>query len=303
MRNAGEHQRALLFDFLKAARHAVETSVDFANFAHARQLVEHLRVIAGAYAGRGQAQIAQRLVDKAGDDRRTNERQQGGDDPPACPGLTQRGIDPGAVEQQPVGVAFEHEADPQARAVVHDVSKIEMFVQPRVHRDFKPPGEFGMIHRRPLIARTARVDVDAFFFRQIFEQRNPVLRVGVNQRQPREIDQAGDLSRGLLDLGAEFEQAKALEPSRQAGADQQDDEQKSAPVQAAEQRADPARHTGKWTERESRRAADRDRATPRRLVGRGRDFVRISLRRCRGRRHSPRPIRSGCSADALRRFR
>ncbi|OIQ71098.1 hypothetical protein GALL_472880 [mine drainage metagenome] len=203
--DAGEHQGALFFDFLQAARHAVEATIDFADFAHSRLFIKHLRVVSRTDSGGRQAQVAQRFVDEAGDDRSANECQQGGNHPPRHPGFAQGGIDARAVEQQPVVVAGNAKADPQSRPVVDDVGESKLFVETRVHCALQPVGEVGVVHRHPDIAGIARIDVDAFLFRQIVQQRDAVLRIGVDQRQPGEVDQAGDLLGNLLDLGPQFE--------------------------------------------------------------------------------------------------
>ena len=100
VRNAGEHDRAVLLQLGKLLRHAVEADVHLANLAGHSLFVESAgSKVAVAHAVGGKRQAFERLVDQPGNRRRPGERQDAGGHQPDQPGAPTRRCEARAIHQ------------------------------------------------------------------------------------------------------------------------------------------------------------------------------------------------------------
>ena len=94
VRNAGQHDGAVLFDLDQLARHAVEFDVDFTDLAGRHFFVQFAgREVTFAHPAGGDRQVPQWAIDQACDQRRSRQRQRGRGHQPDDPGLADRWVE------------------------------------------------------------------------------------------------------------------------------------------------------------------------------------------------------------------
>jgi hypothetical protein len=87
VRDAGQHDGAVLLDLRQLIRHAVEADVDRADLVGAGPFVEPVRLVfAFAHLAGGARQLLERPVDEARDERGAGQRQHHRRDQPHQPG-------------------------------------------------------------------------------------------------------------------------------------------------------------------------------------------------------------------------
>ena len=232
VRDAGEHERAVLLDLREALRHAVEADVDLADLAGGHGLVELAGFkIAIAHAACGERQFLERAVDQACDHRSPGQREQGGGAQPDQPGGAGHRPDARGIGEQPVGIAIDRKTDPQTGFAVDF---------PRYHRVGAEPGAQPRadiaaqrieVVAQELVAGFARGDAKAFFVGQRLDQRDARDRVRMHQRRAAEVDQRGELLRALQRAWLVLQRAKGLKPGHDAAHQQHGKKEKSAPEQ------------------------------------------------------------------------
>ena len=190
MRDAREHEGAVLFDLAELLRHAVEADVHLADLAGGHGFVELAGVeIAVAHAAGGERQALERAVDEARDQGSARQRENRGCGQPDQPGGARHELDARRIDPQPIGVFVDREADPQARLFVHLACHQGVFAQPGLEQ-FRHLFAGGIVVVRAKgVGGLARRDAHVFFIGQRFHQRHAGDRVGVDQGRPAQIHQ------------------------------------------------------------------------------------------------------------------
>ena len=230
VRNAGQHHRAVLFQFGQLLGHAVEADVHLADFAGHHLFVQ----VAGGEvsvfdAVGGVRQLLERAVDQPRNGRSAGQRQRSGGDEPDEPGAPARRAEARSVHQQPVGVAVDVEAHPQAVFSVHALrhdgvgpqAPGQLLGQAAAQRAAFQQGEF--------VARLAGENAHAFLVGHRLDERNPRNRVGVHQRCAAEVDQRGNLLRRVQRAGLKLQRPQRLQPGQNAAYQQQRQQKERAP--------------------------------------------------------------------------
>ncbi len=131
MRNAGQHDGAVLFDLGQALRHAVEADVDLADFAGVDFFAQAAGTkIALLYPAGSKRKFLEGAVDQARNQRSTRQRQRCGHRQPDHPGFAATHIQACRISAQPVFVALDVKADPHTALVVDTVRNHRVFTQP-----------------------------------------------------------------------------------------------------------------------------------------------------------------------------
>jgi hypothetical protein len=136
VRDAGQHDGAVLLYLRELARHPVEAHVDLTDLARHRRLVKARIELAFADACRCEGQLLQRLIDQAGDRRRAEHRGNQRDADPQGEGAPGHRADASRIDLQPVRVAIDREADPEARRSVHRAR--DQRIGPELPTQFEP---------------------------------------------------------------------------------------------------------------------------------------------------------------------
>jgi hypothetical protein len=154
---------------------------------------------------------------------------------PDQPGAAAHAAEARGVEQQPVGVALDGEADPQARLVVHAAGHggafAELVDQLLGHAQVERAAGVGL----EAVVGLARQDAHAFLVGQRLDQRDPGDGVRIHQRRAREVHERGDLVGRLNGARLVFERAESLQPGDRAADQQQREQEESAPEKAEAQ--------------------------------------------------------------------
>ena len=238
MRDAGEHAGAVQLNLRELVGHAVEADIDFPHFARGHVFFQPVAyVVAAAHAGGGHGQVFERAVDQA--------RQQGGahkgggaqaHDPQQPGAAAQHGAHARAVHEQPVGVALDGKADPQARLVIDAAGHEGAGAKARHEFLADALLQGAVVKEGEAVIRLVRSDAHFFLLGQRFDERDAGDGVRVDERGAREIDQRGDLPRALDGARFVLQRAKKLIP-RQGAAQQHQRQQKEGAPEKAQARA------------------------------------------------------------------
>ena len=233
MRDAREHQRAIRLELFEVLHHLVETAIGFGRDAHAA-LGQRLGRLSRADLARGEREPRERPVDEARDERRAEQRQREREHAPASPLQTGDVIELIAVERDPVIVVVDLEADPDAGDVVHRLRDHRLVAEPAAHVALDQPVQRLVGLETILVGGFARVHAHAFIALQILQQCAAQVGIGIKEGGTGELDDRDELQRHALRARLAFDHAKALEPRGDADRDQQRDQRKGPPEQAAE---------------------------------------------------------------------
>ena len=230
VRDAGQHHGALLLQLGQFLRHAVEADVDLADLAGHGLLVELAGgKVAIAHAVGGVAQLLEGAVDQARDHGRAGQRQQARRAQPDQPGAaTGRGV-ARLVQQDPVRVLVDGEADPQAFLAVDAARQDGVGPQARGQQLVEALVQLRGRHLFKAVAGLARLDAHAFLVGHGLDQRHPGDGVRVLQRRPAEVDQRGDLLGRVQRARLEFERPQRLQPGQDTAQQQQGQQEEGAP--------------------------------------------------------------------------
>ena len=230
VRNARQHHGAVLLQLGQFLRHAVEADVHFADFAGHYFLVEVARCEVAVLDAVGRVgELLERPVDQPRNGRRTGQGQRPCRDQPDQPGTAARRAEARAVHQQPVGVAIDVEADPQAGFPIHVLRHDG--VGPQALGEFvgQAVAQGRALQKLELVARLARQDAHAFLVGHGLDERHTSNGVGMHQRRAAQVHQRCDLLRGVQGARLELQRPQGLQPRQNAPHQQQRQQEESAP--------------------------------------------------------------------------
>ena len=230
VRDAGQHDRAVLLQLGEFLRHSVEADIHLADFTGHRFFVELAGgKVAVLHLVGGVGELFERTVDEARNHRGTGQRQRTRRDQPDEPGLAAGGREARAVHQQPVGVAVDGEAHPQASLAV-DAARQNCAGAEATGQLFRQARAEGRLRQVfELVAGLARQNPHAFLVGHGLDERDAGNRIGMHQRGAAQVHQRCDLLRGLQGAGLEFEGAQRLQPRQNTADEQQREQEKRAP--------------------------------------------------------------------------
>ena len=194
---------------------------------------QRLGTLALGDGARGGGQARQRQVDQARNERGAEQRQHADHAGPAEPLHAGQAVEPFALEHQPVGVAVDLEADPEAGDAVDAARKA------RVGAQLVLDDRFDLRHQRIVRRRVDHVgghqrdDADAFVADQVEQQFAAQVDRRVGQRGARDGDDRDHQFGGLLDLRAALDGVDHADPRRHRQRGQEPEQQEGAPEQAA----------------------------------------------------------------------
>ena len=233
VRDAGQHDGAVLFDLRQRAGHAIELPVDGANLAPGAGLAEHAAgEIALTDPRSSLRQVLQWAVDQAGKRRRARQRQGGRDDEPDDPGGARRRVQAGAIGEHPVAVAVDGKTHPQPGFAIHAGGQHRLRAQATLQLARHALGQGIVAEHLETVVRLARQDAYAFLLGHGLDKRNPGDGVGMHQRGPAQVHQRGNLLRQLHRARLQLEHAQRLQPRHDAEQQQHRQQAEGAPEQA-----------------------------------------------------------------------
>ena len=146
--------------------------------------------------------------------------------------MARRAAETGAFGAQPVAVAVDREADPQAVLLVDPVRDLGARPEPGAQLLRDAAAQPVVVERFELVAGLARHDAHALLLGHGLDQRHPVDGVGMDQRRAAQVDKRGNFLRGLERARLQLHGAQGLQPRNHAAQQQQAQQKKSAPEQA-----------------------------------------------------------------------
>ncbi|AZR85655.1 hypothetical protein BBB37_13900 [Bordetella pertussis] len=207
------------------------------------QVADFQRTLLGQRRGRfaarehlgGARQPRQRPVDEPHADGRADQRQQQRRGAPAQPFDAAGQADLLALEDQPVQVLVDLEADPEAGYLVDPPGDLGFGSETHADmlRDPLPVVVVGQ--RLGEVGELARVDLDAFVGGQVQQQLAALVRMRIDQGRTRDIDGRDHPLRHLIGARLQLHAEEDLQPGAQADQHQCREQQKGASEQAETQ--------------------------------------------------------------------
>ena len=233
VRDAGKHDGAVVLHFGQLARHAVETRVNRQDFRGGDGLVQRAgSEIPLPHPERSQRQLLEWLVDQARYQGGPGQRQYGDGDQPDDPCLAGGTVETGTVCAEPVAIAIDGEADPEAVLLVNLVGQFGARAQ-QCHQFPCDALACGVgVKRVDAVTGLPRHDAHAFLLGHGLDQGDPADRVRVHQGGAAQIHQRRDFLRGLQCPGFGLHGPNGLQPSRHTAQQQQTEQEKRTPKQA-----------------------------------------------------------------------
>ena len=232
VRNAGQHDGAVLLQLGKLLCHAVEADVHFADFTGHRFFVEAAGgEITIAHAVGGIRKLLERPVDQPGNGSSAGQRKGACRDEPDQPGAAAGGAEARAVHQQPVGVAIDVETNPQAIFSVHVLGHDGVRAQALGELVGQAVTQCSAVEQREFVARLARQDAHPFLVGHGFDERHARDGIRVHQRCTAEVDQRRNLLGRVQRARLKLQGAQRLQPGKDAAHQQQRQQEKGAPEQ------------------------------------------------------------------------